>query len=101
VVNIGGMTASTGAAGRAHVVTAKAALEGLTRALAHEFAPHGITVNCVSPGLVDTVRSGAPPRHHAGQRHAAGPAGQPARSPRRWRGWRAMAAGSSPARWCT
>lgn len=77
VVNIGGMTASTGAAGRAHVVTAKAALEGLTRALAHELAPHGITVNCVSPGLIDTVRSGAAPRHHAGSATLLGRRGQP------------------------
>ncbi len=67
VVNIGGMTAYTGASMRAHVVTAKAALGGLTRALAHELAPFGVTVNCVSPGLIDTVRepaSGAP-AHHA------------------------------------
>ena len=69
VVNIGGMTAATGAAHRAHVVTAKAAIGGLTRALAHELAPFGITVNCVSPGLVDTVRhaasASASPAHHA------------------------------------
>jgi 3-oxoacyl-[acyl-carrier protein] reductase len=77
VVNIGGMTASTGATRRAHVVTAKAALEGLTRALAHEFAPYGITVNCVAPGLVDTVRSGAPPRHHAGSATLLGRRGEP------------------------
>jgi len=72
VVNIGGMTASTGASARAHVVTAKAALSGLTRALAHELAPSDITVNCVSPGLVDTVRkpgsASANPQHRA--RHA-------------------------------
>jgi len=69
VINIGGMTAYTGAPMRAHVVTAKAALGGLTRALAHELAPFGITVNCVSPGLVDTVRNAASattkPEHHA------------------------------------
>jgi 3-oxoacyl-[acyl-carrier protein] reductase len=65
VVNIGGMTAYTGASMRAHVVTAKAAIGGLTRALAHELAPSGITVNCVSPGLVDTVRAAAAPAHHA------------------------------------
>ena len=38
VINIGGMTAYTGASMRAHVVTAKAALGGLTRALAQELA---------------------------------------------------------------
>jgi 3-oxoacyl-[acyl-carrier protein] reductase len=32
---------------------AKGAIEGLTRSAALELAPHGITVNCVSPGLVD------------------------------------------------
>jgi 3-oxoacyl-[acyl-carrier protein] reductase len=77
VVNIGGMTASTGATGRAHVVAAKAALEGLTRALAQEFAPHGVTVNCVSPGLIDTVRSNAAPRHHASHATLVGRRGSP------------------------
>jgi 3-oxoacyl-[acyl-carrier protein] reductase len=77
VVNIGGMTASTGATGRAHVVAAKAALEGFTRALAHELAPHGITVNCVSPGLIATVRDGAAPRHHASSATLLGRRGEP------------------------
>ena len=64
IVNIGGMTAHTGAAGRAHVVTAKAGLAGMTRALALELAPHGITVNSVVPGTIETVRGlpGAPER---------------------------------------
>jgi 3-oxoacyl-[acyl-carrier protein] reductase len=64
IVNIGGLTAHRGAAGRAHVVTAKAGIVGLTRALAHELAPQAITVNCVVPGTIDTVRGlpGAPGR---------------------------------------
>ncbi len=64
VVNIGGMTAHKGAQGRAHVVAAKAGLAGMTRALAHELAPHGITVNCVVPGTIETPRGlpGAPER---------------------------------------
>jgi 3-oxoacyl-[acyl-carrier protein] reductase len=56
IVNIGGMSAHTGAAHRAHVVTAKAGLVGLTRALAHDLAPYGVTVNCVVPGMIDTMR---------------------------------------------
>lgn len=68
VVNIGGMTAHTGAQNRIHVVTAKAGLVGMTRALAHDLAPHQVTVNCVSPGMIDTVRQGASvsgqPQHH-------------------------------------
>jgi 3-oxoacyl-[acyl-carrier protein] reductase len=76
VVNIGGMTAHKGAAGRAHVVTAKAGLAGLTRALALELAPHGITVNCVVPGTIETLRGlpGAPER--PAHRQALPPAGR-------------------------
>lgn len=69
IINVGGLTAHTGAAQRVHVVTAKAGLVGLTRALAVELAPQGITVNCVSPGLIDSVRhvatTSATPAHHA------------------------------------
>jgi 3-oxoacyl-[acyl-carrier protein] reductase len=66
VINIGGMSAHAGAKGRPHVVAAKAGLVGLTRALAHDLAPFAITVNCVVPGLIETVRgasSGARPAH--------------------------------------
>jgi 3-oxoacyl-[acyl-carrier protein] reductase len=70
IVNIGGMTGHKGARGRAHVVAAKAGLAGLTRALAMDLAPQGITVNCVVPGTIDTVRGlpGAPerPAHRQG-----------------------------------
>ena len=56
IVNIGGMSGHTGAAGRPHVVAAKLGLVGLTRALAHDLAPDRITVNCVVPGLIETKR---------------------------------------------
>jgi 3-oxoacyl-[acyl-carrier protein] reductase len=64
IVNIGGLTAHKGADGRAHVITAKAGLAGMTRALALDLAPHHITVNCVVPGTIETVRGlpGAPER---------------------------------------
>src|SRR5664279_5057691 len=81
VINIGGLTAQTGASKRAHVVTAKAALGGLTRALAHELAEFGITVNCVSPGMMDTVRKSssatATPEHHATHKTLLGRRGRP------------------------
>ena len=43
--------------GRAHVSAGKAGLEGLTRALAAEYATRSITVNCVSPGRIGGERS--------------------------------------------
>lgn len=67
IVNLGGMTASTGAKRRAHVVASKAGVEGLTRALALELAPR-ITVNCVSPGLIDTMRDSASEAAHRAER---------------------------------
>jgi 3-oxoacyl-[acyl-carrier protein] reductase len=77
IVNIGGLSAHTGAAGRAHVIAAKAGLAGFTRALAHDLAGDGITVNCVSPGMIDTVRDGAEPSHHAGNLPPVGRRGTP------------------------
>ncbi len=64
IVNLGGMTGHTGTRERAHVVTAKAGIAALTKALALEFAGRGITANCLVPNLIDTVRGlpGAPPR---------------------------------------
>ena len=77
IVMIGGLSGQTGAAQRAHVVTAKAALVGLTKALALEFAESNITVNAVSPGMIDTVRSGAEPKHHDERRIPVGRLGKP------------------------
>jgi 3-oxoacyl-[acyl-carrier protein] reductase len=68
VVNIGGLSAHTGAKHRLHVVTAKSGLVGFTRALAKDLAGDNVTVNCVSPGLIETARTGAEPQHH--QTHA-------------------------------
>jgi len=78
IVNIGGLTGHTGARRRAHVITAKAGVAGLTKALAFDLAAHNITVNCVSPGLIDTTRAGGTPARHAEHKTAVGRLGQPA-----------------------
>jgi len=52
-----GEGAFMGGAGRAHVSAAKMGLVGLARGLASEFAPHGIRVNVVCPGSIDTSRA--------------------------------------------
>jgi 3-oxoacyl-[acyl-carrier protein] reductase len=77
IVNIGGLTAYTGAARRAHVVTAKAGLDGLTKALAVELAERAITVNLVSPGLIDTYRDGPEPHHRKTRSTPLGRRGRP------------------------
>jgi 3-oxoacyl-[acyl-carrier protein] reductase len=79
IVNIGGLSAHTGAENRAHVVTAKAGLVGLTRALAHDLADDGITVNCVVPGLIGTPRpkDRPEPAHHATHQTITGERGRP------------------------
>jgi 3-oxoacyl-[acyl-carrier protein] reductase len=77
IINIGGLSASTGAKNRAHVVAAKAGLEGLTRALAHDLAADNVTVNCVSPGFIDTSRpKGAAPAHLASHGTLSGRRGE-------------------------
>jgi 2-hydroxycyclohexanecarboxyl-CoA dehydrogenase len=54
MVTISSSSAQSGAPRMAHYVAAKAGVVGLTRALALEFARKGITVNVVTPGMIDT-----------------------------------------------
>ncbi len=79
IVNIGGLSAHTGAKNRAHVVTAKAGIVGFTRALAHDLAADGITVNCVVPGLIGTPRpkDKPEPAHHLSHQTITGERGRP------------------------
>jgi Dehydrogenases with different specificities (related to short-chain alcohol dehydrogenases) len=56
IVNVSSHQARQAVPGCTPYVTAKAAIEGLTRALAVEYGRHGIRVNAVAPGSVDTER---------------------------------------------
>ena len=56
IVTLGGIAWHIGTPGRVHNLVAKSGLVGFTRGLAVELAEYNITVNCVSPGFIDTER---------------------------------------------
>ena len=59
IINTGGASAHLGGRNNLPVMTAKQGIIGLTRALAYELGPQGITVNCVSPGLITAPEDSA------------------------------------------
>ena len=54
IVNVSSVWGQVGASCEVHYSAAKAGLIGLTRALAKEVGPSGVTVNCVCPGVIQT-----------------------------------------------
>ena len=54
IINITSIWGEVGASCEVHYSASKAAVIGMTKALAKELGPSGITVNCVSPGVIDT-----------------------------------------------
>ena len=83
IVNIGASYAWTGGPGFAHSSAAKAAVKNLTETLAVEWAPYGIRVNCLVPGLFPHEDEPAPIKgvsgrgEHEDERQPAGRVGQP------------------------
>jgi NAD(P)-dependent dehydrogenase (short-subunit alcohol dehydrogenase family) len=54
IVTISSSSAQSGAKRMAHYVASKGGVIGLTKALALELAPHGVTVNTIPPGVIET-----------------------------------------------
>ena len=54
IINISSMWGEVGASCEVHYSAAKGALISMTKALAKELGPSGITVNCIAPGVIDT-----------------------------------------------
>jgi 3-oxoacyl-[acyl-carrier protein] reductase len=80
IINLTGMNAMQGYVARAHVSAAKHGLWGLTKALAREFGPQGITVNAVSPGPIDGERDDPAQAAHIQQQLTRIPVGRLGRS---------------------
>lgn len=59
IVNVGSMWGKVGASCEVHYAAAKAAMRGMTMALAKELGPSGVTVNCIEPGVIETEMNAA------------------------------------------
>jgi 3-oxoacyl-[acyl-carrier protein] reductase len=68
IVTLAGDSALLGAVKKVHSSAAKNGMVGMTRALAKELAGHGVRVNCVSPGMINTTR----PAHRSARRDPKG-----------------------------
>lgn len=59
IINISSIWGITGASCEVAYSASKAAIIGLTKALAKELGPSGICVNCIAPGIIETDMNGA------------------------------------------
>ncbi len=76
IVNISSVSGQAGAPGQANYSASKAGLLGLTRAVARELAPRGITCNVVAPGPIVTAMTDALPDEWRATMEAATPLGR-------------------------
>src|SRR6185369_8473641 len=61
IVNVGSINGQAGQYGQVNYAAAKSGIHGFTKALAQEGAAHGVTVNAIAPGYIDTDMVAAVP----------------------------------------
>ena len=76
IINFAGMNAMHGYNGRAHVSTSKHGNWGLTKSLAKEFGPKGITVNLISPGPIKSEHDDPAMTRHINEQASRIPVGR-------------------------
>jgi 3-oxoacyl-[acyl-carrier protein] reductase len=64
IVNISSIAGSRSIPGPVHYAASKAALDGMTRSLAHELGPYGVLVNAIAAGIFEGGLKQTIPEHH-------------------------------------
>lgn len=76
IINVSSMWGQTGASCETHYSASKAAVIGLTKALAKELGPSNIQVNCICPGVIRTPMNGSFPKDVIGELEEETPLGR-------------------------
>ncbi len=76
VINLASQLAYKGAPALAHYCASKGGVVGFTRALAYDGAPHGVTVNAIAPGPIETAQLAGMTEEWRRMKHAQLPIGR-------------------------